>query len=183
MNDLTTRLVYETVQSVPINFSRNNGEKFAEVVIQNYNLHMTAEYLVPLLQRAYIHWQHYHPERFEYDDEGNFWPKYYDDELVFSVICQRVLQRRIERIPELQLNDWHDLPTQMVDPNVRQVHEHYPQEFEKALAFQRDRAANFKKLCKFLKTGFGKSIPVENIACAVIQEIKQNPVLGLPLFG
>ena len=183
MNDLTAYLVRETVETLPRAHSLENGDKFASAVIEKYNLHMTAEYLVPLLQRVYRLWQYYHPERFEYDDDGNFWPKYWDDELVFSGICKRILQRHIDRTPELQLNDWGDLPIQLVNPDERQVQEHYPDEFKKSLAFQKVRAATFEEICRFLNKGFGKPIPVENIARAVVREIEKDPLLGLPLFG
>ncbi len=182
MNRLTEDLVRAAIEEMPRAQALENGEKFENAVIERYNLHMTAEFLVPLLQRAYQHWQHYHPERFEYDEEGNFWPKYYDDELIFSGICKRLLQRRIDRTPELQLDDWGDLPVQLVDPNAEQVQKHYPQVFQIALEYQKKQMANQQALCKYLNAEFGKNIPVENIAKVIIQEIEKNPVLGLPLF-
>ena len=181
MNDLTCRLVREAVNFVPRNYSIENGDKFAAAVTQIYNLHMTAEYLVPLLQRAYQHWQYHHPERFEYDGD-DFWPKYYDDELVFSGICQQILQRRIDRTPNLQLDDWGDLPTQLVNPNTEQVKEHYPVEFVYALEFQKRHSANFDKICKALNKEFRNSTPADNIAKTILLEIKKDPRVGLPLF-
>ena len=181
MNTLTYHIVRETIADIPKTHAIENGEKFAAAVTQQYNLHMTTEHLVPLLQRAYRLWECYHPERFEYEG-NNFWPKYYDDELVFSGICSRLLQRRIDRTPELQLEDWGDYPIQLTNPNPQQVKEHYPDEFAQALKYQHRHAATYNQIFKYLNQQFGANIPIENIARAVIIEIKKNPILGLPLF-
>lgn len=118
MNELTEKIVVETAKKYK-RYAERNDSYFRHLVIVEHWEHCLYTWGWKLKQRSLELFRLWHPECFD----GEFIQDYhrigFDLDMRLSEIACRVIRRKIEREPELQLCfDWGDLPVRTVKPQM-----------------------------------------------------------------
>jgi len=120
MNTLTENLVRKIAKENKAMAKRNDAD-FREVMrIEHWNL-MLDRYGVDLKQRAMELLSITRPEFFDQDGYlYEYADMVFDLDRLISCLAVRVMQRKIKRNPDLQLQtDWGDLPALIADPQLK----------------------------------------------------------------
>ena len=114
MNALTEEMIMETVKKHRAAAKRND-DRFRCLVRAAYDDHMIAGHGVQLKHRAYRLLEAYSPVFFDRDGYlKEFADMVFDLDRRLSWLVMRVLERRVNREPSLQLSiDWGDYPQEI----------------------------------------------------------------------
>jgi len=119
MNQLTRSLVIQTVKRHKSAAKKNNSDFGHLLGVAHWN--EVINRLGPELQsRAMRLFARFHPELFDSDGYiKSYDNQVYDLQVKISRICVRIIERRIQRDPELRLDlDYGDLPERIADPQL-----------------------------------------------------------------
>lgn len=116
MNALTMTLIQETARANKV-AAKNNGDQFCWLMRCAHEGYLIAEIGYRLKQRALDLFRQFHPEFFD----GEFIQDYhrigFDLDVELSEIAARVMWRKVDRDPALQLvEDYGDLPERIAEP-------------------------------------------------------------------
>jgi len=117
MNDLTRQLVAETAKKHK-SLARAGGFQFDSKVMSAHWNYLLIEFGIDLKARALRLWEQFHPEQFEDGFLKTHNNQVYDIEIRLSEKVKRVMLRKIEREPELNLDNWGDYHQQIANPQM-----------------------------------------------------------------
>jgi len=109
MNELTRRLVTESALKNK-RLALANDTAFAMFVDGAYWLEIMYQVGIGMKERAMHLYQLFKPERF--DEEGFL--QHFNDDIIISAITERRINVYVASRPELQLEDWGDLPQRVI---------------------------------------------------------------------
>ena len=122
MNELTRQVVIRVAKANKA-LAKKNDISFDFKVRDEHWETLLAKYGWIMKERSLHIWRLFHPEHFDKDGDAYYIQDYkgkiFDIDMELSRIVCRVLKRKIARNPELQLDDWGDLPVQTVDPQLK----------------------------------------------------------------
>lgn len=120
MNEITKKLVIKTARQHKALAKRNDSDFSYAVNVYHWE-EMIDRFGADLKFRSLHLLSLFRPDFF--DEDGyiyEFADMVFDLDRVLSWIAVRVLERKIERTPELQLHfDWNDLPVRIADPQMK----------------------------------------------------------------
>ena len=119
MNQLTRSLVIQTAKKYKSAAKKNDSDFGYLLGLVHWDNLINR--LGPELQsRAMRLFARYHPELFDSDGYiKSYDNQVYDLELEISRLCVRIIERKIQRDPELRLDlDYGDLPERIADPQL-----------------------------------------------------------------
>lgn len=118
MNDLTRRIVTEVAKQNK-SAAQKGGFRFDGLVMSAHWNAVILSHGVDLKARALRLWHTWHPDHF--DDDGflrDYIPSLGDLEICISNRVENVLVRKVNRDPDLRLDDWGDLAERIASPQM-----------------------------------------------------------------
>ena len=180
MNELTRKLVVQTARQYPRS-AKLNSDAFLSKLQFAYADYIATELLIPLKFRALKLWQNFHPEHF---DDG-FLDNWEIEEAI-SLRVERITDFTIRNRPELQLDDYGDLPRQVAHPAIPYgVEAFYQPELDWCISYMAKHPnTEVDTLMKQLVKEFAPIPPIaaEKTACYAVNIRGQKQTIGLPLF-
>lgn len=117
MNKITRDLVINTAVEHKA-AAQKNGSDFLHFVKRNHVNWLIAEHGWIYKQRAVELFRQFHPEVYDGEFIQDYHQLGFDLDMCLSEIAMRCLWRTVVRNPDLQVDEWGDLPAKIANPQM-----------------------------------------------------------------